>query len=122
MGSSMLRNIVAAVVGYIVLFTLAFLLSFLMWTVLGADRAFVPGQWQISGVWIAGSLVVGLIVSILGGFTCSKLSENRLGVVFLVMIVISMGILSALPEGTTVVGRPDSVTMFDAMANAQLPT
>lgn len=122
MGSSTLRNLVAAVVGYVVLFALAFVLSFLMWTVLGAAGAFVPGQWQISGAWIAGSLVIGLIVSILSGFTCSKLSENRVGVAVLIVIVVVMGVLAALPEGTTIVGRPDNITMFDAMANAQLPT
>lgn len=120
---STLKNVTAAVVGYIVMFAAAFVLFSLMWTVLGADGAFAPGSWDVRMRWIIGSLGLGVIVAISGGFTCEKLSADRRGVVILVALVIVMAVLSAMPDAPLAPtgARPDGVSMFDAMSTAQQP-
>ena len=87
MKSPVLKNIVAAVLGYVVMFAAAFVLFSLMWMVLGADGAFTPGGWEVSGAWITSSIVLGVIVAISGGFTCSKLAASRQGVHILIALV-----------------------------------
>ena len=118
-----LKNILAAVLGYVVMFAVSFPLFSLMWLALGADGSFQPGSWQVSSAWIASSIVLGGIVSTAGGFSCSKLAVSRQGVTFLIGLVILFAILAALPDAATDLGaRPDSVSMFDAMTSAQQPS
>ena len=117
-----LKNIFAAIMGYVVMFAVAFALFSLMWMVLEADGSFEPGSWQVSGAWIGWNLVLGVIVSMAGGFACSKLASSYQGVAILIGLVIVVGILSAIPDAASAaVGRPDEVSMFDAMTSAELP-
>lgn len=122
MKSPIVRNSLAAVAGYVVMFAVAFVLYSGMWAVLGADGSFAPGSWQVSGAWISASIVLGLIVSVAGGFACSKLSASRGGVAILIGLVVIVGILSAIPDEAVAAVRPDAVSMFDAMSAAQQPT
>ena len=122
MRSPLLKNILAAVFGYVVMFGVAFVLFSLMWLVLGAEGSFESGSWEVSGAWIGASIGLGAMVSMAGGFACSKLAASRQGVAILVALVIVVGIVSAMPDAAAVGVRPDDVSMFDAMASAQLPT
>ena len=116
------KNILAAVLGYVVMFAVSFPLFWLMWVVLGADGSFQPGSWQVSGAWVALSILLGGIVSTAGGFSCSKLAASRQAVAILIGVVILFAILAALPDAATDLGvRPDGVSMFDAMTSAQQP-
>ncbi|MCY3810030.1 MAG: hypothetical protein OXG58_11520 [Gemmatimonadetes bacterium] len=45
----MLRNVLAAIVGYIAIVAVLFVLSSLLWLALGASRAFQPGTWEVAG-------------------------------------------------------------------------
>ena len=121
MRSSLLKNILAAVLGYVVMFAVAFVLFSLMWAVLGADGSFEPSSWDVSGAWIGVSLVFGATVSAVGGFTCSKLAANRQGVAILIALVLVLGIVAAMPDAATVGARLDDVSMFDAMSSARQP-
>ena len=118
----LLRNIIAAVLGYVVMFAVAFGLFSLMWAVLGADGSFAPGSWEVSGAWIASSIALGVMVSVAGGFACSKMAASPQGVAILVGLVIVFGILAAMPDAqvaSTV--RPEGVSMFDSMSGAVMP-
>jgi len=55
----MLRNILAAVVGYIAIVAALFALSSLLWLTLGPSHAFQPGTWEVAGGWVLGSIVIG---------------------------------------------------------------
>ena len=123
MKSPLLKNVLAAALGYVVMFVVSFPLFSLMWMVLGADGSFQPGSWEVSGAWIASSIVLGMIVATAGGFSCSRLAANRQGVVILLGLVIVVGvagIVSAMPDSAGL--RPDDVSMFDAITSAQQPT
>ena len=125
MKSPVLKNILAAVLGYVVMFAVAFPLFSLMWVVLGADGSFEPGGWETTGAWIGASIVLGAVVAIAGGFVCSKFAANRNGVAILIGFVILVwlvGMVSATPDAAAADGvRPEDVSMFDAMTSAQLP-
>jgi len=122
MRSPLLKNAAAAIAGYIAMFAAAFVLFSIMWAVLGAERAFQPASWDISGAWTGGSIALGLIVAMSGGVTASKLGDGRQSVAILVGLVILVGILGALPEASSASPRPAEITMFDAMAQAKQPT
>jgi len=120
--SPVLKNILAAVLGYVVMFAVSFPLFGLLWSVLGADGAFAAGSWNVSCEWIIGSIVLGGLVSIAGGFSCSWAAVSRGGVAILVGLVLAFGILALVPDAGVAPGlRPDQVSMFDAMTSAQQP-
>ena len=119
----LLKNGLAALGGYVVMFAVAFVLFSLMWVVLGAEGSFRPGSWQISNAWIASSLVLGLLVSISGGFACSKLAPSHVGVVILMVLVVLVWVLSAASGvATGDPTRPAEVSMLQAMTLARQPT
>ncbi len=117
------KNIGAAVAGYVVMFAVAFPLFSLLWMVLGADGSFEPGSWEVTGVWLGASIVLGAMVSTAGGFACSKLAPSRQGVAILVGLVIVFAVLAFVePAEVGASVRPDDIVMFDAMSQAQLPS
>ena len=116
-----LKNSLAAVLGYAVMFAAAFVLFSLLWMVLGADGSFAPGVWDVSGAWIGGNIVLGIVVSMAGGFVCSKVAPSYQGVAILMGLVLVVGILQLMPEATVGGARPDGASMFDAMSSAQMP-
>ena len=115
------RNVLSALGGYVVMFAVAFALFSLTWTVLGADGSFHPGTWEVSTAWIVVSFVLGLIVSMAGGFSASKLGADDKAVWILAGLVIVMGILQALPETGHELARPAGVSMFEAMGSIIQP-
>ena len=118
-----LKNIGAAVAGYVVMFAVAFPLFSLLWMVLGADGSFQPGSWEVSRAWLWASIPLGAIVSTAGGFACSKLAPSRQGVAILVGLVIVFAVLAFVePVEVGASLRPDDISMFDGMSQAQLPT
>ena len=117
-----LRNIGGAVLGWVVMFAGVVLLMSGLWMVLGAERAFQPESWDISGAWILGSIVVGLLAAIPGGFVCGKVAADKRGVWMLVVLVVILGVASALPEMPAAAGmRPENIGMTEAMMSAVQP-
>jgi len=134
MKSPVLRNFLVAVLGYTVMFPVAFVLFSLMWMALGADGSFDPGVWDVSIAWLGGSTVLGLIVAMSGGFVCSKLGtadpaqgsdrprRPQQSVMILCCLVAAVGVWTARNGAPAATLRPDDISMFDAMTSARLPT
>ncbi|WP_420442287.1 hypothetical protein [Candidatus Palauibacter sp.] len=61
----MLRNILAAIAGYIAMAAVLFALFSLLWLALGPSRSFQPGTWEVSGAWALGSVVLGLVAALM---------------------------------------------------------
>lgn len=121
------RNIGGAVLGYVVTFVAVFILMSVMWMVMGGDGAFQPESWDVSGGWIAGSIVVGLVAAIAGGAVCGKVAASHHGVWILIGVVVVLGVLLALdganPAAEVAVGaRTPDVGMMDAMMSARPPS
>lgn len=120
------KMIGSAIVGYIVMFVVVFLLFSAAYLALGASGAFQPGTWDPSGVWILLSIVIGVVAGIAGGYVCKTIAKDPMGPKILIGIVIVLGVLFAIPVFTSspdvvATARPDTVPMFDAMSNAKQP-
>ncbi len=94
----------------------------LMWAALGPAGAFEAGSWDVSGAWVAGSIVLGLIAAVLGGLACARVAADQRGIMILIGLVLLLGFLSAVPEATDVVApRPEDISMMQAMTSARTP-
>ncbi len=120
----MLRNILAAIAGYIVMALVLFAAMTVSWMGFGVDGAFQPGSWEVTGGWIAVSIVVGLVAAVVGGYTCKWIGRTERAVQILLGIVVVLGLLTIVSEMAiekVASGRPDEVPMFEAMANGIQP-
>ena len=117
-----LRNLGAAVLGYVAVSIVSFVLPVAMWMVLGPDGSFQPESWDTSTAWNVGWIIVAVVGAATGGFVCSKVAADRRGVWMLIAVLLVAGGLSLafyVPEGEGV--RPADVSMFEAMASARSP-
>jgi hypothetical protein len=118
----MVKNALAAILGYVVMVLVVFATFSLMWALLGPEGAFEPASWDVAPAWIGGSVVLGFVAALAGGAVCARVQADPRGVLVLIGLVIVLGILSALPEAADVAApRPDDVSMTDAMSNASQP-
>jgi hypothetical protein len=119
----LLKNILAAVLGYVVMVLAVFAMFSLMWLALGPSGAFEPGSWDVSDAWVAGSILLGLGAAVLGGLVCARVAVDHRGIMILIGLVLLLGILSAVPEAADriAVSRPDDVSMMEAMTSAHQP-
>ena len=119
----MLRNILAAIVGYIAIVAVLFALSSLLWLTLGASRAFQPGTWEVAGGWVLGSIVIGFAAAYVGGRVCARMAHDARGALILIGILLVLSVVSILMPVEVATGpRPDDVGMLEATMNANQPT
>ena len=104
----MLRNILAAVAGYIAMAAVLFALFSLLWLTVGPSRAFEPGSWDVPGSWVIVQLVLGLVGAYIGGLVCARVAHDARGATILIGLVIVFGVVNALIPPEIVAGpRPD---------------
>ncbi len=121
----MLRQVLAVIVGYVVMFAVVFVTFTAAYFAMGADRAFRPVTYDISVLWIVVSVVVGLGAATAGGFVCAKLSKGGRAHRALAVLVLVLGLLMA--AGQVVAPKPDpgvrgpEVSNMEAMMKAQPP-
>ena len=118
----MLRNILSAIAGYVAMAAVLFVLFSLLWVTLGPSRAFEPGSWEVSGGWVLGQVVLGLVAAYIGGRVCAKVAHDAKGAMILIGLVIVLGVMTALMPVEMAAGpRPDDVSMMEATAGARQP-
>lgn len=118
----MLRNILAAIVGYIAIVAVLFALSSLVWLALGPSGAFDPGTWEVSGGWVLFSIVIGFVGAYIGGRVCARVAHDAKGAMILIGMMIVLGVVSALMPVEVATGpRPDDVSMLEATMSASQP-
>ena len=119
----MLRNILAAIVGYIAIVAVLFALSSLLWLMLGASGAFQPGTWEVAAGWILGSIGIGFVGAYIGGRVCARVAHDAKGALILIGILVVLGVVSILIPVEAATGpRPDDVGMLEATMSARQPT
>ena len=116
----------SVVLGYVVMVIMVFVLMSLVWMVVGASGAFQAGSWDVSAGWIVGSIIVGLVAAIAGGYVCALVAKDPRGPKALLVVVVVLGILFAIPALTgggevPTIPRTDTISMMDAMQNIQQP-
>ena len=102
----MARVIGAVVAGYVVMFAVVFLTFSGAYLAMGTERAFLPGTYEVSSLWLAVSFVFGFVAALIGGCVCRAIARNTKAVVYLAALVIVLGIALAVP----VLTAPDAGT------------
>lgn len=120
----MLRSILGGIVGYIALFIFVFATFSITYLALGTERAFEPGSYQVSMLWIAISTVLGFAGAVVGGYVASLVGRGSGGVMALTVILLLMGIVTiamimSSPAADAI--RNADVPNLEAMGKAQTP-
>lgn len=122
----MIRTIGAVVAGYLTMAVLVFLSFTLAYVVMGAEHAFQAGSYEVSGLWAATSIGLGVLAAIAGGFVCALISRDRTGPRALAVVVLILGLVLAIPAitgggETAELVRQGDVGNFEAMQSAKQP-
>lgn len=120
------RSILAVILGYVVMFLVVFLTFSGAYLAMGTDRAFQPGSYEPSTMWLVASFVLGFIAAVAGGCTCVWIAKKMTPAYALAALVIVLGLAMA---GSMMMGPPDTrptvrsgdVPNLEAMQNARQP-
>lgn len=120
------RSILAVIAGYVVMAIAIAVIFTLVYIAMGADGAFKPGTYEVTGTWIAVSFVVGLLAAAAGGYVCAVIAKTMGAPRFLTGLVLVLGLAQAGWIATH--PKPDpgpragGVSNFEAMQKARTPT
>lgn len=123
----MARTIGSVILGYLVMVIVVFATFMLAYRAMGVDRAYQPGTYDVSGLWIAVSIVLGVIAAILGGFACARVAHSPAAPKVLAAVVMILGLVMAIVAAVGVGAedreevRPAEVSGMEAMQNSQTP-
>ena len=119
----MLRIVGGVFLGYVAMFVLiAFGFSGLF-LALGTDRTFQAGSYQVTSLWLMGSLILNFIAAWVGGKVCAIIAGRPSAVKTLAVVVLVLGILSAVNgDATRLTSRTGDASVREAIVNAKEPT
>ncbi|TVQ59474.1 MAG: hypothetical protein EA379_10810 [Phycisphaerales bacterium] len=122
----MLRSILGVVAGYLALVFFMFVVFTLLYLALGVDGAYKPGSYEVSGLWLGLSIIVGFAAATVGGVVAVLASGKQQAAIGLVGAVLVLGALGAMGvaqqnrEGPPPAREAD-VSIADAMQNSRQP-
>lgn len=123
----MLRNVCGVIVGYITLALLIFLAYSAAYLLMGAQLAFKPSTYEPSVTWLVTSFVLGFLASVVAGYVCAWIAGRRRTPIALAVLVIVIGVLTAIPvltganQAKLLKTRTGDVSNIEAMQSAVLP-
>ena len=119
----MLKSIAGIIVGYLAMSVVAFCVYTAAYFGLGAERAFEPDTYALSGIWIGLVIAVTCIAGLIGGLTCAAISKSRTTGLVFALIVFVLGFVFELPNimNHTPVARAGDVSNMEAMGKAKPP-
>jgi hypothetical protein len=118
------RLIAAVVVGYLAMSAFVFTTFSLAYLAIGAERAFKPGSYEVSALWLVGSFALGFVGALAGGWVCAAIGRSARAVKALAVVVVVLGIALAVPAmlgRSTPAPRSAAVGNMEAMQRAQTP-
>ena len=93
----MVKIIAGVIVGYVVMLMLVVVLGVTLFMMLGAERAFAPGAYTPSALWIVLALLCALLAAIAGGWACAAIGGAGTAPKILAMLVFVLGLLFVYP-------------------------
>jgi hypothetical protein len=123
----MVRNIGGVIAGYILMALLIFLTFSAAYLLMGADRAFNPGTYEVSGLWLVTSFILSLVAAAAGGYLCASIARGSRAPLALAVLVVVLGLLAAIPvlkaasDGREPAVRAGDVPNMQAMQSAVQP-
>ena len=120
------KKILAVIIGYVVMVAFIFITFSIAYIAMGTDGAFQPGVYDVSALWIAITIVLGIVAAILGGLVCVMIAKNQQAVKILAGLVLVLGLVSgvAVAMGTDEDApdeRSGDVALMDSMNDARQP-
>ncbi len=122
----MWRNISAVIVGYVVMFAVAFTTFSVAFLIVGTDGAFEEGSYEVTSLWLVISFVLGLMVAVAGGYTCAIVARGSKAPLALIGLILIVGLLMAYPvltasDDSLPETRVADVSNFEAMQKGIQP-
>lgn len=122
----MWRTAGALVAGYLTMALLVMLSFSALYLILGADRAFLPGGYEVSPIWMSLTTVLNAISAVSGGAVTGRISRDRWAPLVLAIGVGVVGMAFALasldaPLPPDALLREGPVPAADAMRRARQP-
>ncbi|MCH7878474.1 MAG: hypothetical protein IH914_04055 [candidate division Zixibacteria bacterium] len=120
------KKILAVIIGYVVMVAFIFITFTVAYLAMGADGAFNPGVYDVSTLWIAITIVLGIVAAILGGLVCVMIAKTQQAAKILAGLVLALGLAVAIPvamgpdEDTPDV-RSGDVAVMESMKVARQP-
>src|SRR4029453_7899259 len=93
----MLRAFLGVILGYVTMAVLVFVTFTAIYLAIGADKAFEPGTYDPSFLWIVIMFAVGLVAGIAGGYVSAMIARQMKSPKFLALLVLVLGLVFALP-------------------------
>ncbi len=121
----MLKAILSVIAGYAAYFTVLFCSFTTLYLSIGAQRAFEPLTYNVSGLWIGSSIVVSLIAAAIGGLVCTLIARRAGPPRALAGIILGLGLLAAVLSLAAPRQDPgprlDTTANIEAMTKAKMP-
>ncbi len=123
------RNILAVIIGYIAMAIVVMVSLTGAYLLMGADRAFESGTYEITTLWMIVWGIASLVAALVGGVVCAKISKHSRGAVLSLLIL--TGVLGAANTGVRMSAeapapedqiRTGDTPNVEAMTAAQAPT
>ena len=93
----MFKLVGGVILGLIAILVVEFFVLTGLFLVLGADRTFQPGTFDVSSIWMLGQILVVFIAAMVGGKVCAIISAKPSAVKTLAALLLILGIIGALP-------------------------
>ena len=120
----MARSILGVIAGYIAMFITIFSTFTVAFLVLGVDRTYRPGTYEVSTLWLIVSVVLGVLAALIGAWVCAIIARSFNAIVALAVLMLLMGAVSGLMEmrrPPAAETRPPNVSNQEAMMNSRQP-
>jgi hypothetical protein len=104
------------VVGYLVIFAIVFVTFSGAFYLLGVERTFQPGSYDVTMIWNIVSVVLGLVAAMVGGVVCLVIARSQTGPRALAALVLLLGLIMAVPVLT---GPPAPATRGPEVGNTE---
>ena len=121
----MWRAIFGVILGYVTMGLLVFLTFTIAYLAMGTERAFQPGTYDVTALWLVVSFALSLLAAAAGGYVCALIAKNARATFALAGLVVVLGLLFAVPvlmnAGGEQPARSEQVGNLDAMQRAQQP-
>ena len=89
----MLRGILGVILGYVAMFAVIFVLCTGAYLAMGADRAFRPGTYDPSTLWLVVGTLASVAAAVVGGVVCRLIARSRAAVYALAGLVLILGLV-----------------------------
>ena len=120
-----MRTLGGVLLGYVMGLSFYFLSMGVAFGIVGAERAFRPGLFAVSGLWIITNFALGFAGAVLAGYVCAAVTPSVRAPKALAIVVLVLGFAFAVPGLTNrgpPVRREGDVSHTEAMTNASLPS